>query len=132
MFSDLFRLKSRGLLKLKPYKTFLYLTFTKKRPFTILKKVVFVLLILMIAVILGGFFYLQNSNTYQTDGERSLHGVKDKIRIVRDEKNMPYIYAQNRHDLLFGQGFAMAQDRLFQMQLTRMFAEGRIAELAQN
>lgn len=86
----------------------------------------------MIAVILGGFFYLQNSNTYQTDGERSLKGLNDKIRIVRDEKNMPYIYAQNRHDLLFGQGFAMAQDRLFQMQLTRMFAEGRIAELAQN
>ncbi len=95
-----------------------------------LKKIIFILILTILAVIIGGFFFIQTANQYQTDGEISIQGLSEKIRIVRDEKNMPYIYAQNRHDLLFGQGFAMAQDRLFQMQLTRMFAEGRISELA--
>ena len=43
---------------------------------------------------------------------------------------MAYIYADNRHDALMAQGFVTAQDRLFQMQLTRLFAQGRICELA--
>ena len=50
--------------------------------------------------------------------------------VLRDEKGMPYIYAQNRDDLMFAQGFVTAQDRLFLMELTRLFAEGRISELA--
>lgn len=95
-----------------------------------IKKLLLILFIILIAVGIGGYFYLTNANQYQTDGTLQLEGLKGEVKIIRDEKNMPYIYAENRHDVLFGQGFAMAQDRLFQMQLNRMFAEGRIAELA--
>ncbi len=95
-----------------------------------LKKFLLFLLVLLIAVVGGSYFYLMQTANYQTDGEIVLTGLRGKVRIVRDAKGMPYIYAENRHDLLMAQGFAMAQDRLFQMQLTRMFAEGRIAELA--
>ena len=37
---------------------------------------------------------------------------------------MAYIYAQNMEDLFLAQGFVTAQDRLFQMELTKLFASG--------
>ena len=42
---------------------------------------------------------------------------------------MPHIYAQNDGDLFFAQGFVQAQDRLFQMDLWRRSAQGRLAEI---
>jgi penicillin amidase len=43
---------------------------------------------------------------------------------------MAYIYAQDMHDAVMAQGFVTAQDRLFQMELTRLVATGRICEMA--
>ena len=43
---------------------------------------------------------------------------------------MAYIHAADENDLIRAQGFVAAQDRLFPKQLTRLFATGRIAELA--
>lgn len=43
---------------------------------------------------------------------------------------MAYVHAENFGDLLMAQGFVTAQDRLFQMQLTRLAVQGRICELA--
>ena len=69
-------------------------------------------------------------NDYQQDGELALPGLQKSVTVKRDEKGMAYIYAENIHDAMMAQGFVTAQDRLFQMQLTRLFAEGRICELA--
>ncbi len=69
-------------------------------------------------------------NRYQTDGQILLKGLKQPVRVQRDEKGMAYIHAQNFDDLFMAQGFVTATDRLFQMQLTRLFAAGRIGELA--
>jgi acyl-homoserine lactone acylase PvdQ len=49
---------------------------------------------------------------------------------MRDEKRMAYIYANPLEDAIVVQGFVAVQDRLFNMELIRMFAAGRIAELA--
>ena len=69
-------------------------------------------------------------NDYQKDGTLTLKGLKKGVTVKRDEKGMAYIYAENLHDAVMAQGFVTAQDRLFQMQLTRLFAQGRICELA--
>jgi penicillin amidase len=69
-------------------------------------------------------------NNYTKDGNLILSGLKASVTVHRDEKGMAYIYAQNREDLILVQGFITAQDRLFQMELTRLFASGRIGELA--
>ncbi|MFQ5954928.1 MAG: penicillin acylase family protein, partial [Kiloniellales bacterium] len=37
----------------------------------------------------------------------------------------PHIYAQSLEDLFFAQGFVIAQDRLWQMELWRRWSEGR-------
>ena len=41
---------------------------------------------------------------------------------------MPYIYAKNMLDLMKVQGYVTAQDRLFQMHMVRLFAQGRLTE----
>lgn len=84
------------------------------------------LLILMICGLCG----CSALNRYQKDGQIRLSGLKEKVTVLRDEKGMPYIYAQNMDDALFSQGFVTAQDRLFQMELLRLLSSGRICELA--
>ncbi len=69
-------------------------------------------------------------NRYQDEGELPLRGLKGKVTVVRDEKGMAFIRAGNMGDALMALGFVTAQDRLFQMELTKLFACGRIAELA--
>lgn len=55
--------------------------------------------------------------------------MSQPVTIVRDRWGIPHITAQNEHDLFFAQGFAQAQDRLFQMDLWRRAAQGRLAEV---
>jgi penicillin G amidase len=63
------------------------------------------------------------------DGRVSLPGLKAEVEVLRDEWGVPHIYAQNVDDLFFAQGFVVAQDRLWQMELWRRTGEGRVAEL---
>ena len=65
----------------------------------------------------------------QTKGEVTLSGLSAPVEIFRDPWGIPHIYAQTREDLFFAQGFVHAQDRLFQMELNRRTAQGRLAEL---
>ena len=93
-----------------------------------------VILFLLVAVITVGViinpFGASPLNKYTQDGNLPLPGLKEPVTIHRDEKGMAYIYAQNLEDLYITQGFIAAQDRLFQMELTKLFASGRISELA--
>ena len=63
------------------------------------------------------------------EGELNLGGLKKPVKIIRDVHGVPHIYAQNMHDLAFAQGVVQAQDRLFQMELNRRLATGRLSEL---
>jgi len=69
-------------------------------------------------------------NKYTRKGNLDLPGLREPVTVHRDEKGMAYIYARNKEDLFMAQGFVTAQDRLFQMELTRLFASGRLTELA--
>lgn len=51
------------------------------------------------------------------------------VRIVRDEYGVPHVYASTVRGLFFGQGWATAQDRLWQADLVRRSATGHLAEL---
>jgi penicillin amidase len=76
--------------------------------------------------VVTGCVYL---NDYQDSGELSLRLLKKPVRVIRDEKGMPYVHAENRDDAIVAYGFVTAQDRLFQMELTRLFASGRLCEI---
>jgi penicillin amidase len=66
----------------------------------------------------------------QIDGEVELSGLQRPVEIIRDRWGVPHIYAATVDDLFFAQGFVAAQDRLWQMELWRRTAEGRLAEVA--
>lgn len=53
----------------------------------------------------------------------------DQIEIVRDYWGVAHIYAETDLELFFGAGYATAQDRMFQMELSRRKVEGRLAEI---
>lgn len=55
--------------------------------------------------------------------------VGGRVEIVRDAWGIPHIRAERDDDLFFGYGYAMAQDRLFQLDYLRRRAWGRLAEV---
>ena len=58
-----------------------------------------------------------------------LTGLREKVRIRKDERGIPYITAANDDDLYFAQGYVTASDRLWQMDLLRRSARGELAEV---
>ncbi len=55
--------------------------------------------------------------------------VQTAVTIDRDRCGIPHIFADDHRDLWFGFGYAMAQDRLFQMDYLRRKGHGRLAEV---
>lgn len=51
------------------------------------------------------------------------------VTIERDDWGVPTIRGQNDDDIWFGAGYAVAQDRLFQLELFRRATQGRLAEI---
>jgi len=51
------------------------------------------------------------------------------VRIVRDRFGVPAVYGANMDGAWWGAGYAMAQDRLFQLELFRRATTGRLAEI---
>lgn len=65
-----------------------------------------------------------------TSGTIGVGGLDQPVEIVRDSLGIPHVRAASLRDAFFGQGFAHAQDRLWQMVFDRARADGRGAELA--
>ena len=70
----------------------------------------------------------KESPTTNSD-ELALDGLQEPVEIVRDEWGINHIYAKNQHDLFFAQGYAAAADRLFQFEIWRRQATGKVAEI---
>lgn len=66
--------------------------------------------------------------TPKTTGEIQAPTAKP-VRIVRDQLGVPHIFAESVDDALFAQGFATAQDRLWQMDTMRRLAAGELSEI---
>jgi penicillin amidase len=65
----------------------------------------------------------------QVSGTIEVDGLAAPVRVVRDRWGVPHLYAQSLRDLFVAQGFVQAQDRLFQMDLWRRSAQGRLSEV---
>src|SRR4029453_5962208 len=55
-------------------------------------------------------------------------GLVQPVEILRDRWGISHIYAQNEADLFFAQGYNVARDRLFQLELWRRQATGTVSE----
>lgn len=51
------------------------------------------------------------------------------VRIVRDRFGVPHVFGATAEDVAYGAGYALAQDRLWQMHIFRLVAKGRLSHL---
>ncbi|NIS69814.1 MAG: penicillin acylase family protein, partial [Proteobacteria bacterium] len=91
-----------------------------------MKKWIVIIVLILAAIIVvtagGGYLwfrYTLKRSLPETSGEIVLQGLKENVEIIRDTYGVPHIYAKNEPDLYFAFGYAMAQDRLWQMEIQR-------------
>jgi penicillin amidase len=65
----------------------------------------------------------------QLDGSVAMAGLKGAITIDRDQWGRPWIRAKSLEDAVTAQGYVMAQDRLWQMDLLRRVSAGNLSEI---
>ncbi|HVP54065.1 MAG TPA: penicillin acylase family protein [Candidatus Eisenbacteria bacterium] len=63
----------------------------------------------------------------QEDGTIKLAGLSQSVTVTRDALGVPTIAASNLNDLFFAQGYVTAQERLWQMDMTRRYASGDLS-----
>ncbi len=95
---------------------------------SVLKKVAIGLALLLLALVFA-FFWYRGASQPKTDGVIKLSGLHQPVDIVRDAEGVPHIYAKTTDDAYFALGFVHAQDRLWQMEMNRRIAAGRLAEI---
>src|ERR1700681_3020085 len=100
-----------------------------------LRRVALVLGCLVLVVLLVALAYVGRGAWAGRTAVASVSGtqtgipVDGPVTIARDARGIPHIRAGSLHDLFVAEGYAMASDRLFQMDLTRRYVDGRLAEL---
>jgi penicillin amidase len=71
----------------------------------------------------------RSPDAQDTDTSLSQPGQDRAVRVIRDNYGTPHIYAEEIYGLYFGYGYAIAQDRLFQMEMARRSTQGTVAEV---
>lgn len=88
---------------------------------------------LVILLILGLLGYASYSAYYgpvpETSGAMAVSGLNDNVTVYRDEWGIPQIYANSVEDLFFAQGYTHAQDRWWQMEVTRRMGRGELSQI---
>ena len=95
----------------------------------IFRVVVAVLALLLVAFLAFDFWFYRavRAALPQVDGTIHLAGLSGPVIVTYDALGVPHIAASNLPDLLFAQGYITAQDRLWQMDMTRRFASGELS-----
>jgi penicillin amidase len=88
-----------------------------------------VLAVLAVIVISAWFYRAAHAALAQLDGTTTVAGLKTPVTVVRDVHGVPHLTASSLEDLFFAQGYVTAQDRLWQMDMTRRYVAGEIAEI---
>ena len=96
-----------------------------------LKKVLLGILVFLLVVVAGCWFWL-HSLTPDYSGDVSLKGLHEEVDVFYDDFGVPHIYAKNEEDAYFALGYVVAQDRLFQLEMIRRLAAGRLSEVLGN
>ena len=93
-----------------------------------MKKIVQILVLILVLFGIALFIYSRNNRpTYK--GSADLPGLKDEVMVYFDDYGVPHIYGNNEEDAYVALGYLHAQDRLWQMELVRRIAAGRLAEI---
>lgn len=83
---------------------------------------------IILLVIVGVYFFI-NSLKPTYEGSEELNGLTTQTTVKFDDYGVPHIYAENEEDAMRSLGYVHAQDRLWQMEILRRIAPGRLSEM---
>jgi penicillin amidase len=95
-------------------------------------EVLFSITLFILAAATSGFVLSHSASEGSSKRYESslfLPGLTYSVTVYRDERGMPHIYAGSEHDLYLTAGYISAQERLWQMDLIRRSATGRLSEI---
>ncbi len=93
-----------------------------------LLRIFIVLLVILLASSIFGYYYISGLSP-DYDEDLSLTILEEEVDVHYDEFGIPHIYAQDIGDAYKALGYVHAKDRLWQMDLIRRIAPGRLSEL---
>ncbi len=95
---------------------------------TVLRAILWVAGLLLI-VLASAVWWLVYRPLPQLDGNIAVAGLSQQVSVERDNWGVPHIRATSVEDMAEAQGYVLAQDRLWQMDLLRRVARGRLSEI---
>ncbi len=94
----------------------------------VIYQILLISLIVISSAMISGIIYLQSLQPSYS-GRLTLSGLREEIEVIFDPYGIPHIYGQNEEDVYFALGYVHAKERLFQMEMMRRVAAGRLAEI---
>jgi len=94
----------------------------------IIKRILLVLVILIVVIAIGLFAYIFHLKP-KYEGELELKNLEKETTVYFDDFGVPHIYADSEKDAMTALGYVHAQERLWQMELLRRIAPGRLSEI---
>ncbi|MCP4458718.1 MAG: penicillin acylase family protein, partial [Cytophagales bacterium] len=88
-------------------------------------KITGLVLLALLFLAVGYFFYVKSSLTPTYEGDLTLKGLNKNVEVYFTEYGIPHIYAETDEDAYYAFGYVHAQDRLWQMDLLRHVGTGR-------
>ncbi|MGH2359304.1 MAG: penicillin acylase family protein, partial [bacterium] len=101
-------------------------------PLRIVRRALLTLIVLSFVLAAGAGVWLYRRAKAclpQLDGTIKVAGLAGRVEVLRDAHGIPHLRAWSQEDVLFAQGYVTAQDRLWQMDLSRRFAHGELSEI---
>jgi penicillin amidase len=95
---------------------------------TILRILIWTLLVVVVVAGVVAWWFIYRPLP-QLDGSISLPGLQKEVIVERDNWGVPHIRAASLADAVEAQGYVMAQDRLWQLDLMRRASRGQLSEI---
>ena len=96
-----------------------------------IRKIIIAIVLVLVLTVTACWLWLSSLKP-DYDGEVGLKGLHEQVDVYYDDFGVPHIYAKNEEDAYFALGYVVAQDRLFQIEMIRRLAGGRLSELLGN
>jgi penicillin amidase len=84
---------------------------------------------IVVVIVATGIWWFVYRPLPQLDGLAVVPGLHGEVTVERDNWGVPHIRAASVEDLAEAQGYVLAQDRLWQMDLLRRAARGQLSEV---
>ncbi len=98
---------------------------------TFVKATVGILISVLVLLVATAFFvvFIATKSHPSVSGTYEVNGLRDSLSIYRNPSGIPHVIATSDEDVFFGIGYAHAQDRLWQMDMSRRYGQGRLSEI---